>query len=195
MAGINPLTEFAAALQLLMLSVANYLPLTLGIIAALWIIQLINMILGYRLNYLGIIPRHLFGLIGIPCSPFLHQNFVHVLFNSLPLFLLANLVLLDGYHEFIAVSIFIIVTGGLLVWLLGRSAIHFGSSMIIMGYFGYLVTKAYQHHTLMNILLVVVCIYYFGGLLTALIPGRKGVSWEGHVFGFLAGVGAAMFLP
>lgn len=189
------MNEFAASLQNFILSVADYLPFTLGIIAVLWGVQLINKLLGYRLNYLGIYPRRFFGLIGIPCSPFLHENFAHLLFNSLPLFFLSNLVLLDGYREFVVISMFIVLVGGLLTWLLGREAIHFGSSIVIMGYFGYLVTQMYHHHSLMNIFVVAISIYYFGGLLTALIPGREGVSWEGHVFGFLSGVGAAMFLP
>lgn len=189
------INELATTIYNFALQVANYLPLTLGIIAAIWIIQLINNILRSRLSHLGIYPRSIFGLIGIACAPFLHQNFAHVFFNSLPLFLLLNAVLLSGYHVFFVVTLFIIVAAGFAIWLFGRRAIHIGSSTVIMGYFGYLLANAYQNPTMASIFLVLIVLYYFAGLIFALIPGKKGVSWEGHIFGFLAGIAASVFLP
>jgi membrane associated rhomboid family serine protease len=34
----------------------------------------------------------------------------------------------------------------------------------------------------------------YGGLLFGVLPTRIGVSWQGHLFGFLAGVGAARLM-
>lgn len=189
------MNELANTLQTFTFTFRAYLALTLSIIAILWLVQCVNKLTGYRLNILGITPRTIFGVIGIPLSPFLHRDFTHLLFNSLPLFLLMNLVLLHGYSSFIATSIFITLFAGVLIWLLGRRAIHIGSSIVIMGYFGYLLANAYQNRTIGNILLVLIALYYFGGLLLALVPGKKGVSWEGHIFGFIAGIGAAYVLP
>ncbi len=189
------MNELALTLQSFVLQMQAYLPLTLGIIAAMWIMQFLNKLTGYRLNYLGISPRRIPGLIGIPLSPFLHVNFTHVFFNTLPLFLLLNLVLQSGYHVFIAVTIFIILAAGLAIWLLGRNAIHIGSSIVIMGYFGFLLANGYKHPTMASIFLVLIVLYYFGELIFSLVPGKKGVSWEGHIFGFLAGIAASVFLP
>ncbi len=68
----------------------------IAIILALWAIQILNKILGYRLNLLGIYPRSIHGLIGIIAAPFLHGSFQHLFFNTLPLLILGALVLVNG---------------------------------------------------------------------------------------------------
>ncbi|MGD9107929.1 MAG: rhomboid family intramembrane serine protease [Gammaproteobacteria bacterium] len=187
------LNELSTSLQNIITLIKVNSLFVLKLIAILWIIQIINFILRYRLNFLGIYPRRLFSLPGIVCSPFLHGNFNHLFFNSIPLFLLINLVLFNGRAEFYCISIIIILLSGTALWLFGRRAIHIGSSTLIMGYFGYLLINAYHQPTMSTILLAAFCIYYFGGLFLALIPGEKGISWEGHVFGFLAGIAAALW--
>ena len=34
----------------------------------------------------------------------------------------------------------------------------------------------------------------YGGLIFGLVPGEEGVSWQGHLFGFIAGAMAAKAL-
>lgn len=53
-------------------------PLLLKIVGLLWGINLLNAATGYRLNILGILPRHPWGIIGIPFAPFLHGGFNHL---------------------------------------------------------------------------------------------------------------------
>ena len=89
----------------------------------LWALNIINWITGSKLNYWGIYPRHLIGLIGIPISPFVHQNFNHLFFNSIPLFVLGLVILTEGLQNFIGVSLGIILLGGLGVWIFGRRAL------------------------------------------------------------------------
>lgn len=189
------LTELSSALQNIIASIQYNYIFVLKLIGVLWVIQIINFILGYRLNFLGVYPRNIFGLPGIICSPFLHGNFNHLFFNSIPLFVLINLVLFNGRAEFYCISIIIILISGGALWLFGRKAIHIGSSTLIMGYFGYLLINAYHQPTMVTVLLALVCIYYFGGLFLALFPGEKGISWEGHIFGCLAGIAAAFLCP
>jgi membrane associated rhomboid family serine protease len=64
-----------------------------------------------------------------------------------------------------------------------------------MGYFGYLLSQAYFQLTPITVIVAILCLYYFGGLIFALFPGKKGISWAGHIFGFLAGIAAAYLLP
>lgn len=156
-------------------------------IAALWLIQVVNFTLGYRLNVFGILPRKTAGLAGILLAPLLHGSFNHLLFNSIPLFLLMNLVLLTGMHEFIVVTLLITIISGFCVWLLGREAIHVGASGLIMGYWGYLIINAILFPSIITVLLIIFCFYYFAGLFASLMP-KSGTSWESHVFGFIAGL-------
>ena len=158
-------------------------------IGIIWLIQIINFILGYRLNILGIYPRKIPGLIGIVFAPFLHGSFNHLFFNTIPLYVLANFVLLGGIDKLYCVTCLVVLVSGFLVWCFSRSGIHVGASALIMGYFGFLATNAYYHANVMSILLIIVSLYYFGGLVSSLLPSlEKNVSWEGHIFGFGAGI-------
>lgn len=160
----------------------------LEIIALLWIIQIANAAMHYRLNALGIHPREIFGLAGIGFSPFLHGHYNHLFFNSIPLFLLLNLMLAYGWHPFVVYTVNIALFGGLLTWLLGRSAIHIGASGVIMGYMGFLLMQAIHHRTAYAAVLGVIALYYCGSILLSLFPSDEKTSWEGHVFGFAAGL-------
>jgi membrane associated rhomboid family serine protease len=192
---VSSMNQFLETLQNLVAAIQVNIFFLLKIILGLWLLNIINWLVGSRLNYFGIYPRSLRGLPGIILSPLLHGNFNHLFFNSIPLFVLGNLVLLNGQANFYCVSVMIIILSGFGVWLFGRLAIHIGASSIIMGYFGYLLTEAYYHNSVIAIILGFICLYYFGGLILMLLPGKKGVSWEGHVFGFIAGIIAAFFSP
>ena len=171
------------------------MPLLLGIIASLYIIQIINFLLGYRLNLLGIYPRHPLGLLGIAFAPLLHGGFNHLFFNSIALFALMAMLILNGIEVFYSVSLEIIIISGSMTWLFGCKALHVGASGVIMGYWAYLMVNAIQAPDLMSIALGAVSLYYFGGLALSLVPGEKGVSWEGHLFGAGAGVAAVYASP
>lgn len=170
------------------------------LVGILWGIHIINALLGYRLNWWGIYPRHARGLIGIIFSPFLHRDINHLLLNSVPLFVLLLLLPLglgtDPLHyKFYVVTVLIVIIGGFLLWLVGRRGIHIGASSLVMGYWGFLLANAYWQRTALAILLAVLCLYYLGGLVVSLFPSSQRVSWEGHVCGFLGGAVSAYSWP
>lgn len=171
------------------------LPSILLMMAGLWLIQLINWVLGYRLNLLGIYPRSVHGFVGIIFSPFLHGDFNHLFFNSIPLVVLAAFVLLNGWPVFIYVTAVIILLGGFLVWLFGRPAFHIGASSLVMGYWSYLMVNALHQGSIVTIVLAVIVAYYFGTMILLSLFPRFRTSWEAHVFGFLAGIVAAYAVP
>lgn len=172
----------------------NSVPLTLQLLSIFWGVFMLSFLMGYRLNILGIYPRHVWGLPGILCSPFLHGDFNHLFFNSIPLFVLINFILATGGLAYlIHMSFIIILVSGLGVWLFGRKGIHVGASSLIMGYFSDLLANAYQHPSINTIILAIIILYYFGGFLLDLFPREERVSWEGHLFGFLAGLIAVFF--
>jgi len=185
---VSQLEQLATAVQ------AN-LTFTLTLIGILWGITLLNAMLGYALNVFGVYPRSIPGLLGIFTSPFIHGHFNHVFFNSIPLFVLSNFILLSGELYFITVSLIIIALSGSLLWLFGRKALHIGASCVITGYLGLLFMTAFQQPAIINIFLVVICLYYFGGMLAGLLPLDEEVSWEGHLFGFLSGFAAYLIYP
>lgn len=171
------------------------LPFILAIIGILYAIHIVNWILGYRLVILGIYPRKFLGMFGIIFSPFIHGHFNHLFFNSIPLFILASFVLLNGFDTFYIVSAIIILLSGFGVWLIARKGFHVGASGVIMGYWGYLLVNAYYHPTILSIVLAIICVWYFGGLMFHLFPQEVKSSFEAHICGFLSGVLAAYVTP
>ncbi len=167
----------------------------LGFVIIIWIVELVNGLLGHRLNVLGIHPRTIPGLPGIILTPFLHGGFGHVLANTVPFIILGWLVILRGPRTFLQVSAFILVVGGVSIWLFGRTAYHIGASGIIFGYFGFLVARAWYERSMTSVLIALVTIILYGGILWGVLPFQTHVAWEGHLFGLLAGVLAARLSP
>jgi len=180
--------ELADSLQIIINGISHNYLFVLSVIGILWGILLVNRLMRGLFCLLGVYPRRLFGLIGIIFSPFIHYHYEHLLFNCLPLFLLMNFILLNGYRLFYTVSIGIILIAGGLTWLFGRRAIHYGASHVIMGYFGYLLCSAFVSFSILTLGLAGIAVYYFGGALLSIFPVEDRVSWESHLFGLIAGV-------
>lgn len=186
--------QLAESMTLIVAQTKANLFLLMSVIGILFIIHLINALLHYRLNFLGIYPRHPIGLIGVVCSPFLHGNFNHLFFNAIPLFVLMNFMLLYSVKICAIASILIILTSGILTWLFGRKAIHVGASSVITGYWSFLVFQMYQQPSVISIILGALCIYYFAGIFFGILPLKKSTSWEGHLSGLVAGILTALAL-
>ena len=163
----------------------------LGFVVLIWVIELINFSIGHRLSDWGILPRTLKGLKGIPLSPFLHASLIHTMMNTIPLAVLGGLVLLHGRQTFFEISIIIILVSGTALWLFGRSSYHVGASGLIFGYFGYLVLRAWYDRSLKSFIIAFVTVFLYGGIMWGLLPTFSRISWEGHLFGLLAGILAA----
>ncbi|CAM2980156.1 rhomboid family intramembrane serine protease [Legionella worsleiensis] len=168
---------------------------TLGIILLIpWTIFFISHFVTPNILLLGIIPRHLRGLPGIICAPLLHANFNHLFFNSIPLVVLSNFVLINGLDYYLTVTLLITLQSGLAIWCFAKPGLHIGASALITGYWGLLVSNIYQQGTLTTLILGLISLYYFAGIFFGIIPSRKGVSWEGHLFGLLAGLTTSYLL-
>lgn len=187
------MAAFANAVEGLIRALQHNLPVVLMLLAILWLFNGINWLVGSPLCYLGIYPRRWLGLVGIPLAPLLHANVQHLFFNSIPLVILVDMLLLYGWPSLIRVTVFIVLVGGLALWVVGRRAIHIGASSLIMGYWGYLLAQAYYVPSVVSWVLALVMLYYLGSLIFGLFPTETDVSWEGHLTGFLAGLAAAWY--
>ena len=154
----------------------------------IWIVEIINLVFGHQFYTWGILPRNTDGLVGIVLHPFIHGSLQHTILNTLPLIVLGAFVALEGKNNFLKVTGLIVVIGGLLLWLMGRSSYHVGASLLIFGYFGFILSIAFYRKTISSILVAVVTIFMYGGLIYGVIPMDNQVSWEGHLFGLIAGI-------
>jgi len=88
----------------------------------------------------------------------------------------------------------VIGIGGGLVWLFGSTAIHIGASGLIFGWFGFLVARGLVDRSLVTLGAALLTGFLYGSILWGVLPGQPGVSWEGHLFGAIAGAVAALLI-
>ena len=182
--------------------------LLLIFVAVIWVVYLVNSLLfDGSLNRYGLSPMalpyrwlsefepslpYLAGsLRGILLSPLLHGSFSHLMSNTFPLLLLGGFVAIRGAKTLIGVSLLVIVLGGLLVWIVGRPAVHIGASGLVFGYFGFLVAQGWYERSIVSIVVAVGVLLLYGGIIFGVLPQSGFISWEGHLFGLIAGVLAA----
>lgn len=166
-----------------------------GFVAIIWILEIVDIFfLRGRLNSYGILPRHLIGLRGILFAPFLHCGFGHLIANTVPFLTLGWLIMLRETSDFFVVSALTMLVSGLGVWLFGSRGFHIGASGLIFGYLGFLLLRGFFERSVISILLSLIVGFLYGGVIWGILPTQPGVSWEGHLFGFIGGVLAARLL-
>jgi membrane associated rhomboid family serine protease len=166
-----------------------------SLLAIAWGLEIVDtFVLHQSLNSLGILPRQPIGLRGILFAPFLHGGFPHLSANTIPFLVLGWLVMAQSISDFTIVSLICMLVGGFGTWLFGANAFHIGASGVIFGYLGFLLTRGYFDRRLSSglVALFVGCTY--GTVLWGVLPSTPGISWEGHLFGFIGGVVAARFI-
>lgn len=160
----------------------------LTFVGVIWCVFLIGHILPFDLQFYGITPRTLRGLVGIPAAPFLHADWAHIVSNTIPLTVL--LVLLAGSRaQSWTVVTLIVLLGGTLLWLFGRPANHIGASSLIYGLIAYLLVSGIREGRLVPFAIAILVGFLYGGtLLAGVVPSLSShISWEGHLFGAIAG--------
>lgn len=164
--------------------------------AALWIVQLLNAQDDYRLDRFGVRPREIDGLWGVITMPFLHASYHHLLSDTAPLVLIGWVLLLSGIRIWGIVTAIVVIGGGALTWLFGPGhTLIVGASAMIFGWLGYLLARAYFSRKLKWIVVAILVLVFFGTLLFGLFPTlHSDVSWQAHVCGFVAGIGAGALL-
>lgn len=166
---------------------------TLGTsVSALWATFGVNTLLGGALLRFGIVPRTTDGLIGILFAPFLHANLNHLVANTIPFLLFGWLVMLRDRRHFLPVTLFSMLGAGVLAWLIGApNSVHVGASGVVFGYLGFLLLAGWYARSFTSIALSILVAVVWGGTVAGVLPGTPGVSWQGHLGGFIGGVLAA----
>lgn len=170
--------------------------LLVGIIALMWVVEVINAADSYNLDRDGIYARNLGRLWGILTAPFIHANFVpHLLDNTIPFAFLGLIIALRGAQRLAAVTAIVIVLGGLGTWLIAPAhSVTIGASGVVFGYAAYLLARGFFDRSALELAVgLVVGVLWGGALISSLVP-HTGISWQGHLCGGIAGVIAAYLL-
>lgn len=166
-----------------------------ALLILLWAIEIVDVITGHALDGFGIVPRHLGSLAHIATAPLLHFGWAHLIANSLPFFVLGVLVYLDGAARWVITTLTVIISSGLLVWLISPpNSITAGASGVVFGWLSYVLVRGLFTRRIGQILLAAAILAIYGGVLWGLLPMVAGVSWQGHLGGAIGGVLAAWLL-
>jgi membrane associated rhomboid family serine protease len=166
------------------------------LVAVFWILEILDtFVFNHQLDQYGIVPHSFMGLRGILFAPFLHGGFGHLIANTVPFIILGWLVMLQEISDFWIVTFVTMIVGGLGVWIFAPSnTVHIGASSLIFGYLGFLLLRGYFQRNLASIFLSLLVGFLYGGLIWGVFPHQPGVSWQGHLFGFVGGVLAAKLI-
>ena len=160
--------------------------------ALLYLLELVDTLMGHRLDEAGVRPREADGLDGIVFAPLLHLGWAHLVANTLPLLVFGFLILLAGVARWLAVTAVVWVVGGTGTWLTGEPhSLHLGASVLAFGWLVYLLLRGIFSRSASQVALGVILLLVYGSVLYGVLPGQPGISWQGHLFGAVGGALAA----
>jgi membrane associated rhomboid family serine protease len=165
------------------------------LVGLMWLSEVIDTATHGSLDQYGIISREPRGLVGILTAPFLHLGFGHLISNTLPLVTLGAIIAISGAARLFAVTAIVVVIGGFGTWLISPpNTITIGASGLVFGYASYLILRGLFNRRLGQVLVGIVVIMVWGSALFGGLLPQDGISWQGHLFGGIAGVLAAWVL-
>jgi membrane associated rhomboid family serine protease len=162
----------------------------LRIIFLMWLVFTLE-VFGWNLSF-GIIPRTLFGLIGIFTAPLVHSGLAHLISNTFPLLVLGTV--LFFFYERIGTIVFVraYFWTNILVWLFARPANHIGASGLVYALAFFLIFYGIFKRDFTSLLISIVIFLIYGGVFYGILPGNPYISWESHFAGALVGISTAV---
>jgi membrane associated rhomboid family serine protease len=160
---------------------------------SIWIVFFIERSNDLSFVKYGILPRMFEGLPGIFTSVFIHGDIEHIASNSIPLLVLG--MMLFYFYKKIAKSTFIWIwlVSGIWLWMGGRNSpdhltFHIGASTLIYGLATFLFFSGVFRRHLRLMVVSAMVVFLYGSIMWGVLPIKPEMSWEGHLFGALAGV-------
>jgi membrane associated rhomboid family serine protease len=168
------------------------LKITLWLVGLLWLILIIDDVLGLGLQRFGLRPRQLQGLTGIFTAPLLHGGAEHLFSNTLPLIVSLTTILYLYPRAAIRVIPIIWIGSGLMGWMIGRPSLHFGASGFVYGLLAYVFISGILRLDMRSVAVSVMVWFLYGSMIWGLLPIRPNMSWELHLSGAILGVALAI---
>lgn len=162
----------------------------------MWGIELVDWFFPWiRLDWFGIHPRSVNGLMGILVSPLLHSSWSHLMANTPPFLMFGGLIAASGSQRFWTVTLGCALISGFGTWLVSPGwTITVGASGIIFGYFGFLLLRGFFERRFSSALISLAVGLFYGSILWQVFPSGRGISWSAHFFGLVGGIVMAYWL-
>lgn len=157
-------------------------------ILVIWMLYFFEIKFGYNFNKYGVYPRQFKGLRGIFFTHFIHSNTSHLFNNSIPLFVL----LLSIFMFYKEVALKVLAYGalltGFLTWIIARESYHIGASGVVYLLFSFVFSSGILKKHFRLVALSLIVIFLYGSMIWYVLPIKDGMSWEGHLSGFVIGL-------
>jgi membrane associated rhomboid family serine protease len=159
----------------------------LAFVILLWVIYYAGVALELHLHKYGILPRTIEGLKGIVFYPLIHGSLEHLFSNTIPLLML-GWCLFYFYGNLALKTIFwIYLMSGMWIWISARDSYHIGASGLVYGLVTFLFFSGWYRKEKKVAAISMLVIFLYGSLWWGMLPVKKDVSFEGHIWGALAG--------
>ena len=157
-------------------------------VSLLWVIKLYERVNHIELYMYGMYPRRISGLIGIITAPLLHADFSHLISNTLPLLVLGPIIFY--FYRPIAFQVFfwVYLMTGVWVWAAGSDNYIIGASGLVYGFITFLFFSGIFRKDTRLMALSLFVTFLYGSAIWGILPIQKGISWESHMLGSLAGL-------
>lgn len=160
---------------------------------SLWLIFFVKQNSDYNFSKFGILPREPEGVLGIITSVFIHGDLDHIISNSFPILILG--MMLFFFYKKIAKPAFIWIwlISGVWLWIGGRNnqhhpVYHIGASTLIYGLATFLFFSGVFRKHLRLMVVSALVVFLYGSIMWGIFPLKEEISWEGHLFGAIAGI-------
>ena len=158
-------------------------------IVAIWIIEMIEILNDLNFSWLGVHPRHWDEWYGIVTGALIHSNFEHLINNTYPLAIcgLFIILLLEKYSSIAFIASYLL--SGLLIFLFARSSTyHIGASGVAYSWAFLLAASGFFRKDRKSLGLGLLVAFLYGSMVWGVFPLQPGVSWDGHLYGAIAGI-------
>ena len=159
----------------------------------IWTVKIIEYYFDLNLYKFGVFPREIMGLLGVLCAPFIHNDFIHLVNNSIPILVLGSLFIFFYKNLSLEVFLWLFFISGILLWGIGRPNYHIGASGIIYALATFLFTSGIIKKDTRLAAISLIIAFLYGSLIWGVFPIKANVSWEGHLSGLISGVTVAIF--
>ncbi len=157
-------------------------------VVLIWFVYWVEIYFNYNFNKFGVYPRTLEGLRGVVFTHFIHSDTNHLFNNTIPLFVL----LCSLYYFYRDIALKILIFGGLLTglltWAIARPSFHIGASGIVYLLFSFVFFSGIIRNHFRLVALSLIIIFLYGSMIWYILPIKEGISWEGHLSGFIVGL-------
>lgn len=163
-------------------------------VSLMWLVKIFEFFSASNFARYGLTTGETGGLKGIITMPFLHADFKHLTGNSVPLLILGSLLYYFYGKVANTVLFWIWLAGAAWLWFLGiPGKTHIGASGIVYGMASFLFFMGIIRREYRSMVISLLVIFLYGSIFWGIFPIYEGISWEGHLYGAIAGFVAAVY--